>query len=133
MGDGKVGVMFMGWTHDEPEPDTWVSPAASDGGIWTARMSFEGIIGLGGEVDLRRGRWALRPPNSRPLWGTILGGTVAWPLDIGTDIGCGTGAATFDADISPRFRRSMAGTIVGCRDDTHRLIPPPIWGVLALD
>jgi hypothetical protein len=99
---------------------------ADTNGSWAASVNYSGTPGLGSSVAIVGGRWYVRWHG--PHSGTVTTGSVVWPADLATSIGCGAGVATFSALLSG------GGSIEGCLDDTHlsTVFPPTIVGTLTL-
>ena len=104
----------------------WRRTGAACGGISEASQ-------LGSSTTLVGGRWFWEQPNDIIHFGRVLSGSVQWPMNLATDIGCGAGVARFAATLSVSGQ-ATGGTLTGCLDDTHLpfVFPPKIWGTLAL-
>lgn len=127
-GEVTKGVVFFG--TDNPVCNCWTD--ADAGGQWTATVDRSGHAGLGSQVSVVGGRWLWQQGNDTVSFGKVLGGTVQWPADLASDLGCGPGVARFAINVSVRGR-ATTGTLNGCLDDTHMpfVFPPKIWGTLS--
>lgn len=128
-GEVTKGVLFTGSTN--AVCDCWTT--TDNGGTWVAAVDRVGHAGLGSSVTIVGGRWVWEQGNDIVHFGRILGGTVHWPVDLTSDVGCGPGVAQFFATLSVSGQ-TTGGTLTGCLDDTHMpfVFPPKIWGTLTL-
>ena len=153
------GVLFAGWTVGDAG---WAPVLGSNGGSWMATINRKGTAGFESCVVITGGKWSVQQSDGPTYWGRVLPGTacapdpvsdpdsylkwgsVTWPIDPYSDIGCGTGVAVVRAEISLGFPWGRpwksAGTIEGCLDDQEWLVsgdsfrlPPRIWGTMTFD
>jgi len=123
------GVVLLGTTN--AACNCWTG--ADNGGTWVSIVDRVGPSGLGSSTTLVGGRWLWVQPNDVVHFGRVLSGSVQWPADLATDIGCGAGVARLVATLSVSGQ-ATGGTLTGCVDDTHLpfVFPPKVWGTLAL-
>ena len=81
-----------------------------------------------GSVAIVGGTWKFLFVNGIRLHGAVNDGTVTWPPDQNTSIGCGNGVAVGTANIS--VVGGGVATVTGCLHDLPKgkVIPPTIWG-----
>jgi hypothetical protein len=123
------GTTFSGWTG-ETDSGGWLAFPGTGQGTWSIRVNYTGQPAFGGSVTLVGGSWRFLfiGETSSFLHGAVVSGTVTWPADQNTDIGCGDGVAVVDANLS------VAGggnaTVTGCLHDLPKgsVIPPKVWG-----
>lgn len=127
-GEVTKGLVFFG--TDNAVCNCWTE--VENGGQWTAVVDRSGDAGLGSEVTVLGGRWLWQAGNDTVRFGKLLGGSVRWPPDRVSDLGCGPGVATFAITLSVKGQ-ATTGTFTGCLDDTHMpfVFPPKIWGTLS--
>lgn len=134
-GDKVYGTSFVGWVAGSGAvPGSWAPCTTGHCGAWTVAINYRDPNGTGigkGPATVLTGVWFLRTPNPNgySYSGRVTGGTVTWPSTLagaGADIGCGDGVATVTASLS-----GGANSFGSCLDDTHGLIPPPIWGTIS--
>jgi hypothetical protein len=128
---GAGSASFAGWTH-AGDGSAWV-PSPGDGGSWSTSVTYTGTPGLGSSVSFTGGTWSWQQANGTIRQGQVLSGSVRWPPDGNTDIGCGKGIGVVAATLS-LGGATPAGGINACLDDTHlaTVFPPQIWGNLTL-
>lgn len=123
------GVLFSG--TDNAACNCWTATDA--GGNWIFSVDRVGHAGLGSAVSLVGGRWFWQQTNDLVHFGRVLGGSVQWPPDLASDLGCGAGVAKVVVNLSV-VGQATGGTLTGCLDDTHipHVFPPKVWGTLTL-
>ena len=121
------GATFGGWTGETPSGG-WLAFPGTAQGTWSIRANYTGQPEFGGSVTLVGGSWRFLFISGAFLHGKVLSGTVTWPADKDTDIGCGKGVATADANLS--VASGGSATVTGCLHDLPKgsVIPPQIWG-----
>ncbi len=132
------GITFVGW-FDGTGPGGWARCLrAFSCGSWIVIINYKGTAGITGTgnpnpVTIQKGggRFLTLPNNGGSYSGTMLGGTVTWPKDLNTSIGCGDGIATVIASLLS-FSSGGPSSVHGCLDDTHptMVFPPHIWGTI---
>lgn len=122
------GVKFAGWIGGDGQvPDGWEPPPGDFQGLWRTRIRYSGEVDFGNTVLILGGRYTIFFFDGHSLSGRVTGGTVEWPLDESTDIGCGAGVAVVNASL---LSHGHLATFAGCLHD----IPvgstiPMVWGV----
>jgi hypothetical protein len=132
-GNIAYGTTFAGWVGGTgANPSGWqaCSPGSTCGN-WEIVLTYEGTPGLGSSVGILKGGWSLTMPNRHRYFGTVTGGTVVWPADLVTSLGCGPGVATVSVALT--FNSDGTGSFQGCLDDTHlrTVFPPHVWGTIS--
>ncbi|MGA8152993.1 MAG: hypothetical protein WB952_18725 [Terriglobales bacterium] len=118
---------FTGWTGTTKKGH-WSPFPGTGQGIWSIQVNYTGQPMFNGSVTIVGGKWNFIFTKGVLLHGAVNSGTVTWPLDKNTSIGCGDGVAVGVASIS------VAGggnaTVTGCLHDLPKgsVIPPKIWG-----
>lgn len=128
VGEVTKGVVMLG--TDNPVCNCWTD--VDSGGHWVAVVDRTGHAGLGSQISVVGGRWLWVTANDVARFGKILDGTVTWPADLTSDLGCGPGVARFATTVTANGQ-ATTGTFTGCLDDTHLpfVFPPKIWGTLS--
>ena len=126
------GAKFAGWIGGDGQvPDGWESPPGDFEGLWRTRIHYSGQVDFGNTVFILGGRYTIFFFDGHSLSGRVTGGTVEWPADESTDIGCGAGVAVINVDL---LSRRHSAKFAGCLHD----IPvgstiPMVWGVFVSD
>ena len=122
------GTTFTGWTGIQPSGGFLPFPGTGQG-FWSLQINYIGQPAFGGSVNVVGGNWAFFFLNGTNKHGTVLNGTVTWPVDASSKIsGCLAGEALATANIT------VAGggptIVVGCLHDlpAGSVIPPTVWG-----
>jgi hypothetical protein len=125
---GTCGATFTGWTGVTADGG-WVGFPGSGQGVWSIQINYTGKPAFGGSVNIVGGRWSFLFFNGLDLHGKVVSGTVTWPADANTSIGCGNGVAVGQASLTVAGGRPA--TVTGCLHDlpAGKVIPPTIWGV----
>ncbi len=125
---GTCGTTFTGWTGGGT---TWVPFPGTGLGAWSIQINYIGKAMFGGSVNVVGGKWSLLLLNGTQLRGKVLSGSVTWPEDENTDIGCGMGVAVAEANL--KVTGGGTGTINGCLHDlpAGSVIPPKVWGAFS--
>ena len=121
------GATFSGWTG-ETFSGGWLAFPGTRQGTWSIRVNYTGQPAFGGSVTLVGGSWRFLFISGTFLHGKLVSGTVTWPADQNTDIGCGAGVAVAEANLS--VAGGSNATVTGCLHDLPKgsVIPPKIWG-----
>jgi len=122
------GTTFSGWTG-ETSSRGWLQFPGTGEGAWSVRINYTGQPMFDGSVTIVGGSWQFHFKNGTSLHGTVRsGGTVIWPSDASSDIGCGNGVAIVNANLSV-FGGGLA-SLSGCLHDLPKgtVIPPKVWG-----
>jgi hypothetical protein len=124
---GTCKATFAGWTG-ESKKGHWVPFPGSERGAWTIQINYTGQPMFDGSVTIVSGNWNFIFTSGLLLRGTVTGGTVTWPPDKDTSIGCGNGVAVGEADLT--VNGGGTATVSGCLHDLPKgaIIPPKIWG-----
>jgi hypothetical protein len=124
------GVTFAGWIGGDGQvADGWEPPPGDFQGLWRTRVHYKDQAGFGKMVVILGGRYRIFFFDGHSLSGRVTGGTVEWPADEITDIGCGAGVAVVNASLTSR---KQSATFAGCLHD----LPigstiPMVWGVFS--
>jgi hypothetical protein len=124
----KCDVQFGGWTGGNgPVANGWRPFPGTEKGLWKAKISYIGTADFGRVVAIVNGSFDVLFKNGKVVSGTVTNGSVEWPSDSDTDIGCGDGVAKVSAALS-----GTATSFLGCLHDlpAGSVIPPRIWGTL---
>lgn len=127
---GKCGVSFVGWTGGSgAKPNGWTPLPGNHQGLWEATVNYTGAPNFNASVNVVSGTFDVLFKNRTKISGTVTGGTVEWPADQTTDIGCGDGVATVNLSLSTGGGPT---NFQGCLHDlpAGTVIPPKIWGKL---
>jgi hypothetical protein len=121
------GATFSGWTGETPSGG-WLAFPGSGQGTWSISANYTGHPAFGGSVTLVGGSWRFLFISGTFLHGKVVSGTVTWPADQNTDMGCGDGVAVAEANLS--VAGGSTTTVTGCLHDLPKgsVIPPQIWG-----
>lgn len=128
---GKCGVSFLGWIGGKgPVPNGWMAFPGNTQGLWETTVNYIGSPGFGKQVTVAGGVFDLLFKHHAGITAMVTGGTVAWPSDATTDMGCGPGVATANLTLSSGPGGPTA--FQGCLHDlpAGSVIPPKIWGSL---
>jgi hypothetical protein len=132
------GATFGGWTGGSgANAGGWTPFPGDRRGLWWAQLDRTGEAGFGKTVTIEGGRWELflrQGWRVVKLSGVMLEGTVQWPVQTG-DLGCGTSVGKVEAALVVTELGGASATFEGCLHDlpAGQIIPPRIWGTLALD
>jgi hypothetical protein len=121
------GATFSGWTG-ETSTGGWLAFPGTGQGAWTIRVNYTGQPAFGGSVNIVGGNWSFLFFDGTFLFGKVVNGTVTWPANQNTNIGCGDGVAVADANLT--VAGGSAATVAGCLHDLPKgsVIPPKEWG-----
>lgn len=125
----KCDVQFGGWTGGSgPVVNGWKLFPGNEEGLWKAKVNYSGTPEFGKKVAIVSGSFDVLFRNGKVVSGTVANGSVQWPSDAETNIGCGNGVATVSVTISGGGPSSF----VGCLHDlpAGSVIPSRIWGTL---
>jgi hypothetical protein len=117
-----------GWIGGDGQvAEGWEPPPGDFQGLWKTRVNYKDQAGFGKVVVILGGRYRISFFDGHSLSGRVIGGTVEWPADEITDIGCGAGVAVVNASLSSR---RQSARFAGCLHD----LPigstiPMVWGV----
>ena len=122
------GVTFAGWIGgDGPVPGGWEPFPGDFQGLWNSSVNYIGHAGFGNTVFILSGRFRISFLDGHSLSGSVISGTVRWPMSVIDDLGCGPGVALIDVTLnrSQRFQ--------GCLHDlpAGSVIPPMVWGTFS--
>jgi hypothetical protein len=127
----KCGVSFLGWSGGKgPGPDGWTAYPGNTQGLWESTINYIGSPAFGSQVGVAGGVFDLLFKHKPTISGVVTGGSVTWPTDANTDIGCGAGVATASLTLNTGSRGPTS--FQGCLHDlpAGSVIPPRIWGTL---
>jgi len=125
----KCNVQFGGWTGGNgPVTNGWKPFPGNEKGLWKVKISYIGTADFGKVVSIVNGSFDVLFKTGKVVSGTVTNGSVEWPSDADTDIGCGDGVAKVSATLGS----GGASSFVGCLHDlpAGSVIPPRIWGTL---
>ncbi len=121
------GTTFTGWTGLTGEGG-WLAFPGTAQGAWSIQVNYIGQPNFGSSVTIVSGKWSFYFFTGSEAKGKVLGGSVVWPSDASTDIGCGAGVAVVDASLS--VTGGGVASVTGCLHDlpAGSVIPPQVWG-----
>jgi hypothetical protein len=121
------GVTFAGWIGgDGPVPDGWAPPPGDFQGLWKTLIDYSGEVDFGNTVQILSGKYTISFFDGHSLSGRVTGGSVSWPFDEFTDIGCGAGVAVVNATLT---LQGHSATFDGCLHDIPIFSTIPMaWG-----
>lgn len=130
-GTGTCGVSFLGWTGGKgAEANGWQAFAGNNQALWQSTVNYSGSPAFDASVTVTGGVFNLLSKHGQSIEGAVSSGTVTWPADANTDIGCGAGVAT--VNLSLLTGPGGPTNFQGCLHDlpAGSIIPPKIWGTL---
>ena len=125
---GTCGTTFTGWTGIQAAGGFLPFPGTGRG-FWSLQISYIGQPAFNSSVTVVGGSWSFFFLNGTTKHGTVLNGSVAWPIDANSTIsGCKPGEAIAQANIT--VAGSSPTAVVGCLHDlpAGQIIPPTVWG-----
>ena len=124
---GTCGTTFVGWTGLTGDGG-WLGFPGTAEGVWSIQINYIGQPMFGGSVAVVGGKWSFLFINGSELRGKVSSGSVIWPADATTDIGCGAGVAAVQASLTVAGRGPAS--VTGCLHDlpAGSVIPPKVWG-----
>lgn len=128
-------VQFAGWTGGAGATiNGWRSPPGNGFGWWTANINYLGKAAFGASVKLAGGTFDVTLINGFSAHGVVTEGSVVWPANRYTDIGCGAGAAYIALTVNYTRGDFGSGYFRGCLRDlpAGSAVPPRMWGMLML-
>ena len=127
---GKCGVEFAGWTGGGGQsPTGWEALPGNKEGLWSAGFNYTGTPDFGESVTVQSGEFKLLLTGGIVVSGTIVTGSVTWPVENAPNATCGTNVATVTVDFNSNVGPPVFN---GCLHDlpVFSEIPPKIWGAL---
>jgi hypothetical protein len=125
------GATFAGWIGgDGPVRGGWEPFPGDFQGLWNSRVNYTGKAGFGSTVVILSGRYQISFIDGHSFSGSVIDGTVQWPVNEFADLGCGAGVALMGIRLSNSNRSQ---TFHGCLHDlpAGSVIPPMVWGVFS--
>ena len=126
------GATFTGWTG-VTSTGGWLAFPGTQQGVWTVQINYTGHPSFGQtapapQVTIAGGTWSFLFFSGMELKGRVVGGTVSWPYDTSSDIGCGDGVAVAEANLT--LNGGKSASLAGCLHDipAGTVIPPQEWG-----
>jgi len=121
------GATFTGWTGVTGSGG-WLPFPGTRGGAWSLQVNYTGQPMFNGSVTIVGGKWSFFFFDGTVLYGKVISGTVTWPADANTSIGCGDGVAVGEASLT--LAGAGDASLTGCLHDLPKgaVIPPTVWG-----
>ena len=122
------GTTFTGWTGIQPTGGFLPFPGTAKG-FWSLQINYIGQPAFNSSVTVVGGNWSFLFFNGTSKHGTVLTGSVTWPVDANSTIsGCKAGEAIAQANIT--VAGGAPTQVVGCLHDlpAGTVIPPTVWG-----
>ncbi len=124
------GTTFTGWTGIQPTVTGGFLPFPGTGqGAWSLQINYVGKPAFNSSVNVVGGNWSFLFFNGTSKHGTVLNGSVTWPVDASSTYGgCLAGEALAQANIT--VAGGSPTMVVGCLHDlpAGSVIPPTVWG-----